>query len=141
MKFIKIFNSPINFFNSPPSPQNISLLTLLTGQVLTTVYTVRIVGAAVAVVHTGGIGHTAFLVVEVKCGTSSKSQLKCAVQPILYETTPLVITSRAQPSASLQGGGRGREIIRGVLRDDTNNLIFWATSAKPYGNKARGIIL
>ena len=42
------------------------VLTLLTGQVLTTVYTVRIVGAAVAVVHTGGIRHTAFLVVESK---------------------------------------------------------------------------
>ena len=66
MKFIKIFNSPIKFFNSPPSPPNISVLTLLTGQVLTTVYTVRIVGAAVAVVHTGGIRHTAFLVVESK---------------------------------------------------------------------------
>ena len=42
------------------------VLTLLTGQVLTTVHTVRVVGAAVAVVHTGGIRHTAFLVVESK---------------------------------------------------------------------------
>ena len=43
-----------------------SVLTFLTGQVLTTVHTVRIVGAAVTVVHTGGIGHTAFLVVVSK---------------------------------------------------------------------------
>jgi hypothetical protein len=43
-----------------------SLLTILTGHVLAAVDTIRIVGAAIAVVRTGGIGLTAFLVVESK---------------------------------------------------------------------------
>ena len=43
-----------------------SVLTLLTRQVLATDHTVGVVGAAVAVVHLGGIGHTAFLVVISK---------------------------------------------------------------------------
>ena len=48
------------------SHHEISLLTILTGHVLAAVHTIRIVGAAIAVVRTGGIGLTALLVVESK---------------------------------------------------------------------------